>query len=70
MFFIEHGLNLLKTGGHLIYLLDNSNYETSAYYLRKWIIENFQIKSIQMGLANFENVTNGQTIWHITKKLG
>ena len=66
MFFIEHGLNLLKTGGSLIYLLDNSIYETSAYYLRKWIIENFQIKSIQMGLANFENVASGQTIWHIT----
>ncbi|MDJ0516004.1 MAG: N-6 DNA methylase [Trichodesmium sp. MO_231.B1] len=66
MFFIEHGLNLLKTGGNLIYLLDNSIYETSAYYLRKWIIENFQIKSIQMGLANFKNVASGQTIWHIT----
>ncbi|MDY7007785.1 MAG: N-6 DNA methylase [Cyanobacteriota bacterium] len=66
MFFIEHGLNLLTKGGHLIYLLDNSIYETSAYYLRKWIIENFQITSIQMGLANFENVASGQTIWHIT----
>ncbi|MGD1698763.1 Eco57I restriction-modification methylase domain-containing protein [Dapis sp. BLCC M229] len=66
MFFIEHGLNLLNTGGHLIYLLDNSIYETSAYYLRKWIIENFQIQSIQMGLANFENVASGQTIWQIT----
>ncbi|OZH52119.1 hypothetical protein AFK68_26450 [Hydrocoleum sp. CS-953] len=29
MFFIEHGLNLLKTGGNLIYLLDNSIYETN-----------------------------------------
>ncbi|MEB3343314.1 Eco57I restriction-modification methylase domain-containing protein [Okeania sp.] len=65
MFFIEHGLNLLKTGGDLIYLLDNSIYETSAYYLRKWIIKNFQIKYIQMGLTNFENVASGQTIWHI-----
>ncbi|MGK7920840.1 MAG: N-6 DNA methylase [Trichodesmium sp.] len=65
MFFIEHGLNLLKTGGNLIYLLDNSIYETSAYYLRKWILENFQIKCMQMGLADFENVASGQTIWHI-----
>ncbi|NEP78296.1 MAG: N-6 DNA methylase [Okeania sp. SIO3B3] len=66
MFFIEHGLNMLTKGGNLIYLLDNSIYETSAYYIRKWIIENFQIKSIQMGLADFENVASGQTIWHIT----
>ncbi len=68
MFFIEHGLNLLKKEGHLIYLLDNSIYETSAYHLRKWVIENFQITSIDMGLADFKSVASGQTIWHITKK--
>ena len=68
MFFIEHGLNLLKLEGHLIYLLDNSIYETSAYHLRKWIIEKFQITSIDMGLADFESVASGQTIWHIRKK--
>lgn len=68
MFFIEHGLNLLKEEGHLIYLLDNSIYETSAYNLRKWVLEHFQITSIDMGLADFENVASGQTIWHLTKR--
>lgn len=68
MFFIEHGLNLLKEKGHLIYLLDNSIYETSAYHLRKWVLEHFQITSIDMGLADFESVASGQTIWHLTKR--
>ncbi|GAB4189714.1 MAG: hypothetical protein Fur006_31250 [Coleofasciculaceae cyanobacterium] len=67
MFFIEHGLNLLKAGGNLIYLLDNSIYENSAYYLRKWVLENFQLISITMGLDDFDNVTSGQTVWHIKK---
>ena len=67
MFFIENGLNLLKEGGHLIYLLDNSIYESSSYHLRKWLIENFQIESIIIGLAGFDRVVSGQTIWHITK---
>ncbi len=68
MFFIEHGLNLLKEEGNLIYLLDNSIYETSAYHLRKWVLEHFQITSIDMGLADFESVASGQTIWHLTKR--
>lgn len=65
MFFIEHGLNLLKKDGHLIYLLDNSIYETSGEHIRKWIIANFQIHSITQGLNDFDNVCSGQTIWHI-----
>jgi methylase of polypeptide subunit release factors len=69
MFFIEHGLNMLKEGGQLIYLLDNSIYETSAYLLRKWIISNFQINSIDIGLADFDRVASGQTIWQITKHI-
>ncbi|MCT7955537.1 Eco57I restriction-modification methylase domain-containing protein [Laspinema palackyanum] len=69
MFFIEHGLNLLKEGGQLIYLLDNSIYETSAYFLRKWVVSNFQINSIDIGLADFDRVASGQTIWQITKHI-
>lgn len=69
MFFIEHGLEILKPEGQLIYLLDNSIYENSAYHIRKWMIENFQINSIQMGLTNFENVSSGQTLWHLTKSV-
>ncbi|VXD22213.1 hypothetical protein PL8927_740018 [Planktothrix serta PCC 8927] len=65
MFFIEQGLNLLNKNGHLIYLLDNSIYETSGEHIRKWIIANFQIHSITQGFSDFNNVCSGQTIWHI-----
>jgi N-6 DNA Methylase len=65
MFFVENGINMLKKNGQLVYILDNSIYETPAYYLRHWILENFQIISIDMGLTDFANVASGQTLWHI-----
>lgn len=62
MFFIENGLELLKTNGTLSYILDISFFETAFKDLRKYIVQNYYIQSLITGLSAFCNVSSGQII--------
>ena len=62
MFFIENGLKLLEKGGHLIFILDIAFLETAFVDIRKYIVENYYINSMVMGLQEFEGVASGQLI--------
>ena len=62
MFFIENGLKALNKKGKLFFILDVSFFETAYIDLRKYILENYSIKFIGVGLKEFQNVISGQII--------
>ncbi|MCM1287934.1 MAG: N-6 DNA methylase [Clostridium sp.] len=66
MFFIENGLKLLKQGGRLIFILDIAFFETAFIDMRKYIVENYYINSLTIGLQEFEGVASGQLVIDIT----
>lgn len=68
MFFIEHSLELLKSTGNLIFILDISFFETAFKYTRKYILDSAYIKEIIYNIKSFKNVTSGQVIVYLEKK--
>lgn len=62
MFFLENGLKLLKKDGLLTYILDVSFLETAFKDMRKYILENYAITSLGLGIQGFQNVASGQVI--------
>lgn len=62
MFFIENGLNSLDDLGTLCYILDISFFELAFKDLRKFIVENYYVHSLIVGLDIFPNVSSGQII--------
>lgn len=68
MFFIENGLKRLNDSGELIYILDITFFETAFKDIRKYLLENYTIKYITLGLKAFENVTSGQIIISLINK--
>ena len=62
MLFIERGLNFLKTGGYLSFVIDVSFFETAYMYCRKYLVENYTIKSLTYNVEGFEGVASGQVI--------
>lgn len=68
MFFVENGLQSLKQGGKLIYILDIAFFETAYIDLRKYIIQHYYIDSIKKGFSAFDNVASGQIIIEITNR--
>lgn len=62
MFFIENGLKALEDCGHLCFIMDIAFFETAFVDLRRYIVQNYTIKSITRGLQAFEGVASGQLI--------
>lgn len=62
MFFIENGLKSLVHNGQLSFVLDISFLETAYKDIRKYLLENYYIQSLTIGLKNFQNVASGQII--------
>lgn len=70
MFFIENSLKLLRRGGRLIFILDLSFFETAFVDIRKYIVENFYINSLTVGLREFAGVASGQLVLDVTNVKG
>ena len=68
MFFVENGLKALEENGVLSFILDISFFETAFKDLRKYIVQNYYIDSMIIGLNEFTNVASGQLIITIKKK--
>lgn len=64
MLFLEHGLDLLKKGGKLSYIIDLSFFETAYKYTRKYLLDNTSIISLEYNIKEFE-VASGQIILKI-----
>jgi len=62
MLFIERGLQFLKRGGRLSFIIDVSFFETAYMYCRKYLVENYTIESITYNIQGFEKVASGQLI--------
>lgn len=62
MFFIENGLQLLKKNGTLTFIVDITLLESSFELIRKFILENTNIKQLDINLKAFSNVVSGQII--------
>lgn len=62
MLFIEHGIDFLKEGGELSFIIDVSFFETAYTFCRKYLIEHTRIKKIIYNIQGFENVASGQLI--------
>lgn len=62
MFFIENGLKHLTPNGQLSFILDVSFLETAYRDVRKYLLENYYIQSLTIGLKNFQDVASGQII--------
>ena len=62
MLFIERGLKFLKVGGHLSFIIDVSVFETAYMYCRKYLVENYTIKSLTYNVQGFDGVASGQVI--------
>lgn len=67
MFFIENGLKALLPNGKLMFILDISFFETAYNDIRKYLVQNFKIESITVGLQEFEGVASGQMLLEVTK---
>ncbi len=65
MLFIERGLQFIKKGGILSFVIDISFFETAYLHCRKYLVENFKIESIIYNIQGFENVASGQLILRI-----
>lgn len=67
MFFIENGLKTLVNNGQLSFVLDISFLETAYRDIRKYLLENYCIQSLTVGLNNFQDVASGQIILTVKK---
>ena len=68
MLFIEHGVNFLKPGGLLSFIIDVSFFETAFKYCRKYLLDNTKIKQIIYNVKGFDNVASGQVLLSIVKE--
>ncbi|VAW92101.1 hypothetical protein MNBD_GAMMA22-2347 [hydrothermal vent metagenome] len=68
MLFIERGLQFLKKGGSLSFVIDVSFFETAYFHCRKHLIENYTIESLIYNIQSFENVASGQIIIAVKNK--
>jgi hypothetical protein len=67
MLFIEHGLDFLKSGGTLSFIVDLSFLETAYKHCRKYIVENYTLRKLVYNIQGFENVASGQITLEINK---
>jgi len=67
MLFIEHGIKFLKPTGTLSFIVDTSFLETAYKYCRKYIIQNYILRSFIYNIKSFEDVVSGQIILVIDK---
>jgi len=67
MLLIEHGINFLKTGGTLSFIIDVSFFETAYKYCRKYLLNNTRIRRLIFNIQGFDNVASGQIILTIDK---
>lgn len=65
MFFVENSLDVLESGGHLLFILDIAFFETAYIDLRKYLIQNYYICSIKKGIQAFNGVASGQIVLNI-----
>ena len=68
MLFIERGLQFLKDGGCLSFIIDMAIFETAYMHCRKYLIENYTIDSLTYNIKGFDGVASGQVILIISKK--
>lgn len=66
MFFIENSLKLLNPNGVLSFVLDITFLETAFIDIRKYLINNFNIKNITKGLTAFNDVASGQILLKVS----
>lgn len=67
MLFLEHGIDMLKKGGMLSFIIDLSFFETAYKYTRKYLLDNTSIISLEYNIKDFE-VASGQIILKIKKE--
>ena len=60
MLFIERGLQFLKDGGCLSFIIDMAIFETAYMHCRKYLIENYTIDSLTYNIKGFDGVASGQ----------
>ncbi|WP_373479856.1 Eco57I restriction-modification methylase domain-containing protein [Geminocystis sp.] len=68
MLFIEQSLNFLQENGTLSFIIDIAFLETAYQHCRKYLVENYTIKSLIYNLKVFDKVTSGQIIIEINKQ--
>jgi len=68
MLFIERGLQFLKEGGYLSFIIDMAIFETAYMHCRKYLIKNYTIESLAYNIKGFDGVASGQVILVISKK--
>ena len=66
MLFLEHGLDFLKTGGELSFIIDISFFETAYKHTRKFLLEQTSILSIVYDIKEFD-AASGQIIIKLKK---
>ena len=67
MLFIEHGIDFLRDGGTLSFIVDVSFFETAYMFCRKYLIENTRIQKFIYNIQGFEGVASGQIVITIRK---
>ncbi len=67
MLFLEHGIDMLKKGGKLSFIIDLSFFETAYKHTRKYLLDNTSIISLEYNIKEFE-VASGQIILKINNK--
>ena len=68
MFFLELGIKSIRNNGILCYILDIAFFEMAYIDIRKYILENCKILSINIDFSEFEGVTSGQFILTLEKE--
>ncbi len=68
MLFIEHGIDFLRDGGTLSYIVDVSFFETAYMYCRKYLIEKTIIQKLIYNIQGFEGVASGQVVITLRKE--
>lgn len=68
MLFIEHGIDFLRDGGILSFIVDVSFFETAYIFCRKYLIENTRIHKLIYNIQGFEGVASGQIVITISKE--
>lgn len=66
MLFIEQGLKFLKKNGTLSFIIDLSFFETAYQYCRKFLVQNYTIRTFYYNLKGFQGVASGQIILEVS----
>lgn len=67
MFFLENAISYSKENGIVSYIIPVDFFETPFRDIRKYILENSEIKEIATDLVEFEDVASGQIIIKLRK---